>query len=154
MCEDNAMQEEKRTQEEQTLGAGAVIARRRKVLGISQEALAEKMDVSRQAVAKWENGQAFPTAERLTRLCRVLEVTPEELLGLAEGPKKRRPWGRIAFASGLALLWGGGILSALFSGGAGAAVTLLWTLLNLSLLWCLGWLLALAARALYQYVTR
>ena len=60
MCEDNAMQEEKRTQEEQTLGAGAVIARRRKVLGLSQEALAEKMDVSRQAVAKWENGQAFP----------------------------------------------------------------------------------------------
>ena len=154
MCEDNAMQEEKRTQEEQTLGAGAVIARRRKVLGLSQEALAEKMDVSRQAVAKWENGQAFPTAERLTRLCRVLEVTPEELLGLAEGPKKRRPWGRIAFAAGLALLWGGGILSALLSGGAGIAVTLLWTLLNLSLLWCLGWLLALAARALYKYVTR
>ena len=82
MCEDNALQEEKRTREEQTLGAGAVIARRRKVLGLSQEALAEKMDVSRQAVAKWENGQAFPTAERLTRLCRVLEVTPEELLPL------------------------------------------------------------------------
>ena len=133
---------------------GRLIAEGRKRLGLSQEALAEKMDVSRQAVAKWENGQAFPTAERLTRLCRVLEVTPEELLGLAEGPKKRRPWGRIAFASGLALLWGGGILSALLSGGAGIAVTLLWTLLNLSLLWCLGWLLALAARALYQYVTR
>ena len=133
---------------------GQRIREQRLRCGLSQEQVAEAVGVSRQAVAKWENGQAFPTAERLAQLCRVLEVTPEELLGLAEGPKKRRPWGRIAFAAGLALLWGGGIFSALLSGGAGIAVTLLWTLLNLSLLWCLGWLLALAARALYKYVTR
>ncbi|MBR6341997.1 MAG: helix-turn-helix transcriptional regulator, partial [Treponema sp.] len=32
----------------------------RKNKGITQEALAEKLNVSRQAVAKWESGQAYP----------------------------------------------------------------------------------------------
>ncbi len=148
------MSEEKvsAAQVEQPLPAGAVIARRRKALGFSQETLAEKLDVSRQAVAKWESGQAFPTAERLAELCRVLEVTPGELLGLEEPQKKKRPWGLIVFAAGLILLWGVGLL--LLPGNGGRTITLCWTLLNLSLLWGIGWLLALAARALWKYVSR
>ena len=46
------MAEEKR--EGQKLGD--VIRERRNALGLSQEELAEKLDVSRQAVAKWESG--------------------------------------------------------------------------------------------------
>ena len=113
------MSEEKvsAAQVEQPLPAGTVIARRRKALGFSQETLAEKLDVSRQAVAKWESGQAFPTAERLAELCRVLEVTPGELLGLEEPQKKKRPWGLIVFAAGLILLWGVGLLLLPGNGG-------------------------------------
>ena len=36
--------------------------------GLSQEALARRMDVSRQAVTKWESGQSAPSTENLFRL--------------------------------------------------------------------------------------
>ena len=36
--------------------------------GLSQEKLAEHMDVTRQAVGKWETGQSAPSAENLQRL--------------------------------------------------------------------------------------
>ena len=37
----------------------------RKAKGISQEELADKMEVSRQAVSKWENGQSVPDLEKV-----------------------------------------------------------------------------------------
>ena len=37
----------------------------RKEHGYSQEELAELLDVSRQAVGKWENGQGYPEVEKL-----------------------------------------------------------------------------------------
>ena len=39
----------------------------RKAKGISQEELAEKVGVSRQAVSKWENGTAAPSTTNLIR---------------------------------------------------------------------------------------
>ena len=49
-------------------------------LGMSQEALAERLGVSRQAVSKWENGTACPNIELLAELAAVLGVTADELL--------------------------------------------------------------------------
>ena len=37
-----------------------ILIQRRKQLGLSQESLAEKIQVSRQAVSKWETGEAMP----------------------------------------------------------------------------------------------
>ena len=37
----------------------------RKEKGMSQEALADELGVSRQAVSKWENGQVYPETEKL-----------------------------------------------------------------------------------------
>lgn len=52
----------------------------RRAKGISQEALAEQLNVSRQAVSKWETGTAKPELDNILALCRILEVTPNELL--------------------------------------------------------------------------
>ena len=48
--------------------------------GISQEALAELLDVSRQTISKWENGQVRPSAENLGRLSHALGVSVDALV--------------------------------------------------------------------------
>lgn len=52
----------------------------RKEAGLSQEGLAERMGLSRQAVSKWESGAAIPTLDNLMELSRLLEVPVGELL--------------------------------------------------------------------------
>lgn len=59
---------------------GSRIARLRKEKGMTQEALAEKLGVSSQAVSKWENDMACPDISLLTTLADVLGVTTDELL--------------------------------------------------------------------------
>lgn len=53
----------------------------RKQNGFSQEELAEKCQVSRQAIAKWESGESVPTIEKLIYLAGLYEVTLDELVG-------------------------------------------------------------------------
>lgn len=48
--------------------------------GLSQEKLAELLDVSRQAVSKWESGQTYPEIEKLIVLCDLFEITLDELV--------------------------------------------------------------------------
>ncbi len=52
----------------------------RKDRGLTQEALAEILDVSRQAVAKWELGQSYPDVEKLIELSNFFKVTVDFLL--------------------------------------------------------------------------
>jgi transcriptional regulator with XRE-family HTH domain len=52
----------------------------RKASGLSQEQLAEKCNVTRQSVSKWELGQGYPETEKLLVLCRVLDVNLDYLL--------------------------------------------------------------------------
>lgn len=52
----------------------------RKQKGISQEELAEKMLISRQAVSKWESGQSAPDLEKIVLLSDYFEVTTDYLL--------------------------------------------------------------------------
>ena len=56
------------------------IIRLRKQNGWSQEELAEKMNVSRQAVSKWESAQAVPDLEKVLLLGRLFGVTTDYLL--------------------------------------------------------------------------
>lgn len=88
----------------------------RKAKGMSQEDLAEAMGVSRQAVSKWETGEAMPDVEKLIALCHVLELDMEYLaLGkkkeateekpLEEAPaadpkkQKKKPWPYLLIAA-------------------------------------------------------
>ena len=64
---------------------GAEIQRRRKQLGLTQEELAQRMDVSRQSVTKWETGQSAPDLDRLVQLGEVLSISLDELL---KGPSE------------------------------------------------------------------
>ena len=70
---------------EQTLGQR--IAAGRKMLGLSQEALGEKMGVSRQAISKWESDAAVPELEKLIAMSRLFGVTLGGLLGIEEAPQ-------------------------------------------------------------------
>lgn len=63
---------------EKTLGKR--IAELRKEKGLKQEALAEKLSVSPQAVSKWENDQSCPDISVLPLLAELLGVTVDQLL--------------------------------------------------------------------------
>lgn len=56
----------------------------RKKKGFSQEKLAEKCQVSRQAIAKWENGESVPTIDKLIFLADLYELSLDELVGRTE----------------------------------------------------------------------
>lgn len=75
----------------------------RERLGLTQEALAEQLDVSRQAVSKWEMGSSEPNLENLQALSRVLGVefsdAPETLPA-----RQKNPWKALSLALGCLLL--------------------------------------------------
>jgi len=47
---------------------------------MTQEFVAERLNVSRQAVSKWENGTSDPSTSNLIALAKLFEITPEQLL--------------------------------------------------------------------------
>ena len=59
----------------------------RRAAGLSQEELAERLNVSRQAVSKWENGAAQPELSKLVELSRLYGVSVDVLLSLEEAEK-------------------------------------------------------------------
>ena len=63
---------------------GEKIWRLREEKGLSQESLAEKLEVSRQTVSNWENDKATPDAYKLKQLCEVLGVSADVLLETGE----------------------------------------------------------------------
>lgn len=52
----------------------------RKTAKMSQEKLAEKMDVTRQSVSKWENGESYPEMEKIMKLCNIFHCKINELV--------------------------------------------------------------------------
>lgn len=106
------------------------LAALRRQKGLSQLALAEKLDVSRQAVSKWESGRSAPSTENLLRLSGLYGVPLDALvncgLPLPEpegGPPKRgalvrateSQWFKISFAALMAaalVCWGGKLYQA------------------------------------------
>ena len=57
------------------------LIQRRKEKGMTQEDLAEQLNVSRQTVSKWENGECMPDADKFIRLSHILEISLDELAG-------------------------------------------------------------------------
>ena len=74
-----------------TLELGNRLAAMRKEKGYSQEELAEKLGVSRQAVSKWERGEASPDTDNLIALASLYGVTLDELVHgkLCTGTKQK-----------------------------------------------------------------
>lgn len=74
-----------------TMKIGQYIHRLRKTAGMTQKELAEKLNISFQAVSKWENGDTLPDTGILLDLCDILNTTADKLLNggsLAAGERR------------------------------------------------------------------
>lgn len=60
----------------------------RKEANLTQENLAERLNVSRQAVTKWESGQSLPDIENLKKMADMFGVTMDSLVGNIESKKE------------------------------------------------------------------
>ena len=76
----------------------------RKMNGYSQEQVAEKIDISRQAYAKWESGATVPDIEKAALLAEVYGVTVDSLIKtettegvgmIPPAPKGKNIWGSV-----------------------------------------------------------
>ena len=75
-----------------TIKIGQYIRAQRKAQGLTQQQLAQRMNVSFQAVSNWENGDAMPDAALLLDLADVLDTTTDKLLSggaVIAGERKR-----------------------------------------------------------------
>ena len=63
----------------------------RKTSGLSQEALAEKIGVSRQAVSKWERAESSPDTDNLISLARLYNVSLDDMLNPGDNFDKQDP---------------------------------------------------------------
>ena len=52
----------------------------RKENNITQEQLADRLNVSRQAVSKWESGLAYPDTEKLIQISKIFNTSLDELI--------------------------------------------------------------------------
>ena len=59
---------------------GEKIAQLRFIAGLSQEQLAEKIDVSRQSISKWEMDQAQPQIDKVLQICDLFNISADDLL--------------------------------------------------------------------------
>ncbi|MEK4423932.1 helix-turn-helix domain-containing protein [Solibacillus sp. FSL K6-1523] len=72
---------------------GEKLFKLRKEKGLSQEALAEKVNTTRQAVSKWENGQGFPETEKILLIGSIFGVSMDYLLKDSVEPKNDKELG-------------------------------------------------------------
>ena len=67
------------------------LAALRKRVGLSQGDVAERLNVSRQAVSRWETGFTVPSTDNLSRLGRLYGVTLDELLSYSAALPPEKP---------------------------------------------------------------
>jgi transcriptional regulator with XRE-family HTH domain len=72
---------------------GSLLVRARKEIGITQTALARKLKVSPGSVKNWEYGVSSPNMAQIKNLCRILRISPEEIVEViypeAQKPERR-----------------------------------------------------------------
>ena len=83
----------------------------RKMKNMSQEQLAERLDVSRQAVSKWESGNGYPETEKLISICEIFDCSMDEIIkgkfsADVNGEKKSYEKLMSKFSKGIALAIG------------------------------------------------
>ena len=65
-----------------------LLTQKRRELGLSQGELAKRLNVTRQAVSKWENGKGIPDISILTAISEVLGVSMDEMFTGKEPEKQ------------------------------------------------------------------
>ncbi len=72
---------------------GTIIRDHRIAQGLTQEELGAKVFVSKQAISKWETGKTLPDIETVRKLCDILEISKDKILGGSiEETNKSRKW--------------------------------------------------------------
>ena len=59
---------------------GKFIAKRRKLVNLTQMQLAEKLNITDRAVSKWETGKSLPDSSIMLELCEILKISVNDLL--------------------------------------------------------------------------
>lgn len=67
---------------------GHKLARFRKMCGLSQDELSDKVGVSRQTISKWEVGSVVPSTEHLLQLAKIFDIPLAELIGEPVPPQE------------------------------------------------------------------
>lgn len=62
------------------MSLGNKLAEARKKQNLTQEQLAERLGVTRQAVSRWESDTAYPETDKIVRMAQILEVSCDYLL--------------------------------------------------------------------------
>ena len=70
---------------------GKNLQKLRKMMNLTQEALAEKVGVARQTIAKWETEESTPDLEMSGKLASVLEISLDDLVNAPEDELDNRP---------------------------------------------------------------
>lgn len=78
----------------------------RRKAGLSQEQLAEQLEVTRQTISKWEGGHSVPDLEKLRAMAEIFGVTLDELTG-TRAPQPRTPEKRSPLPGLILCLTGG-----------------------------------------------
>ena len=71
----------------------------RKEAGMSQEALAEAVGVSRQTIAKWETGESVPDVLHCDRIAEVFEISLDDLIHMDLRQSPAVPKGKFIFGT-------------------------------------------------------
>ncbi len=69
---------------------GDIIRSHRTAIGLTQEELGTKVHVSKQAVSKWETGKTMPDIEMIRKLCEILNIDKDEILGKTIEDNKKK----------------------------------------------------------------
>lgn len=70
------------------------LAQLRKANNLSQEQLADKLDVSRQSVSKWESGDTYPDMSKMIQICEILNCTLPDLMDDGTFDESYKPKGK------------------------------------------------------------
>ena len=68
------------------MSMGARLAQERRNQNLTQEQLAEKLGVTRQAVSRWESDTAYPETDKILRMAALFGVSCDYLLGASNEP--------------------------------------------------------------------
>ena len=73
------------------MSMGARLAQERRKQNLTQEQLAEKLGVTRQAVSRWESDTAYPETDKIVRMAAIFSVSCDYLLGVSGEETGDRP---------------------------------------------------------------
>ena len=145
-------------------------------MGLSQGDLADRLEVSRQSVSKWETGQSVPDLDKIIKLADLFSITVDELVREGERPQPPQQEPRIVYMererrgltgvqkAGVCMEIAGGVLALMGLAGMGLLAVLLGAallILGLPLLLAkkhpfliMGWLVAaLSLAVLNPYIS-